>query len=440
MSYKAYVVEIKELRKHSNADRLQIATVFGNDVIVGLNIEVGQKMVYFPTDGQLSKDFAEDLNLIRNKDESGKNTGGYLDPLKRNIRAMSLRGEKSDGLLVSLSDMDKFLGKGYADKNLKVGDSFDTLDGKLICKKYIPVAKVNKIPSVGKKVNKKSLENVYPLFKKHEDTSQLAYNLHEIKDDDDLTITLKVHGTSARTAYVTKEEDNWKAKLLKKLGINLAKKWGIISGSRRVILTDYDGGFYGDNMFRKKYNDFFEGKLQKGETIFYEIVGYVEKGKPIMGVANNKKMKDKKFVKEYGETTTFNYGLEDGESDIYVYRMNMTNEDGDVVEYPTWLAQIRCEQMGVKHVPILGKVRSLGSEINKELAIKYIQEELAEGPDPIGKTHVREGVVVRVENRSKFTAYKHKGFAFKVLEGIIKEDAVEPDMEEVQESLEEEVI
>ena len=56
-----------------------------------------------------------------------------------------------------------------------------------------------------------------------------------------------------------------------------------------------------------------------------------------------------------------------------------------------------------------------------------------DGPDPIGKTHVREGVVVRILNRPKFAAYKHKNFSFKVLEGIIKDTATAPDMEEAQE-------
>ena len=59
--------------------------------------------------------------------------------------------------------------------------------------------------------------------------------------------------------------------------------------------------------------------------------------------------------------------------------------------------------------------------------------EVALLPDPIGKTHVREGVVVRILNRPKFTAYKHKNFSFKVLEGIIKDTASAPDMEEAQE-------
>jgi hypothetical protein len=33
-------------------------------------------------------------------------------------------------------------------------------------------------------------------------------------------------------------------------------------------------------------------------------------------------------------------------------------------------------------------------------------------------------------NRPKFTAYKHKNFHFKVLEGICKDEATAPDMEE----------
>jgi hypothetical protein len=64
--------------------------------------------------------------------------------------------------------------------------------------------------------------------------------------------------------------------------------------------------------------------------------------------------------------------------------------------------------------------------------VQYKAEQYYDGPDPIGKSHVREGVVVRVINRPKFTAYKHKNFSFKCLEGIVKADAEAPDMEEAQ--------
>ena len=64
-------------------------------------------------------------------------------------------------------------------------------------------------------------------------------------------------------------------------------------------------------------------------------------------------------------------------------------------------------------------------------------EEYFDGPDPIGKTHIREGVVARIVNRPNIAVYKHKNFNFKVLESIIKDEREFPDMEEAQELLEE---
>lgn len=42
MSYKVYVSKIKNLRKHPNADRLQIGEVLGNLIIVGLETQDGE--------------------------------------------------------------------------------------------------------------------------------------------------------------------------------------------------------------------------------------------------------------------------------------------------------------------------------------------------------------------------------------------------------------
>ena len=46
-------------------------------------------------------------------------------------------------------------------------------------------------------------------------------------------------------------------------------------------------------------------------------------------------------------------------------------------------------------------------------------------PDEIDSRHVAEGVVARIDNRSKFTAYKRKGFMFKVISGIITDNLSE---------------
>ena len=58
--------------------------------------------------------------------------------------------------------------------------------------------------------------------------------------------------------------------------------------------------------------------------------------------------------------------------------------------------------------------------------------------DPVGKTHIREGVVVRIVNRPKFCAYKHKNYNFKMLSNIIVE-AVADGTAEVDEAVVEEL-
>ena len=83
------------------------------------------------------------------------------------------------------------------------------------------------------------------------------------------------------------------------------------------VLKKFDGGYYGNDMFRKKYHDFFEDKLPKGMTVFYEIAGWVSETTPIMGRCNNKLVKDKEFEKMYGKETIFTYGCEPGECDMW---------------------------------------------------------------------------------------------------------------------------
>ena len=467
--YNAYITRIKNLNKHPNADRLQIGECFGNAVIVSMEYENNQLGVYFPSDGQLSIEFAEANNLLRKKDENGNNIGGFLDADKRNVTAIKLRGEKSDGLFLPLKSLESFGDISV----LREGDRIDNFNGHEICCKYVP-RKQNRrgYYSEGNKTRKKKM-SVAPLFAEHADTEQLAYNLGAFKPGDEIEITLKMHGTSQRTGHLPTlkgyKKTFWE-KITRKEGTPVYE-WGNVSGTRRVVLEDYEGGFYGNNEFREQHSKTFEGKLMKGETVYYEVVGFTTTGQPIMASASNKKLNDKEFIKQYGEETVFSYGCHPcampavmygptGEirseavpqSDIYVYRMTMTNEDGFVVDYTPDFMRYRCEQMGVKCVPTMWKGYIPDEETLNQLAfipdengdfkewiptsageyIKDIAEQYYDGPDPIGKTHVREGVVVRILNRPKFCAYKHKNWYFKALEGIVKVEAEVPDIEEIE--------
>lgn len=483
MAYCGYITRLRNVRKHSNADRLLCGECFGNNVIVNLDYTENQLGVYFPVDGKLSEEFANKHNLVRRKDENGNNVGGYLDPEKRNIKALKLRGEQSDGLFMPLESL-----ADYVDiKTLNEGDTITTLNGVLICEKYIPKTNRRGNHSSNGKSNKKKKTIIYPYFEEHIDTAQLAYNLHAFKAGDLVDITLKMHGTSQRTAYTLVQKEKTypyvvdKLRKLFRVKPEIVETYDYISGTRRCTLENYDGGYYGNNSFREQHHNKFVGKLHKGEEVFYEVVGFTDNGASIMPTVSNKKLNDKEFVKKYGDETVFSYGCSPIEankavlywdeeetevalykklpkSDIYVYRMTMTNSDGEVVEYSYDYMKYRCEQMGVKVVPMLWRGIIPPDEWVEECYdcegelgnwtchregtageyIKNIAEQYYDGVDPIGKTHWREGVVVRIENRPKFTAYKHKNFTFKVLEGIVKDSATEADMEEAQEITESE--
>ena len=70
MAYNAYITRLKNVHKHPNADRLQIGECFGNSIVVSLDYEDNQLGIYFPSDGQLSVEFADANNLLRKKDET----------------------------------------------------------------------------------------------------------------------------------------------------------------------------------------------------------------------------------------------------------------------------------------------------------------------------------------------------------------------------------
>ena len=356
--YCGYITNIKNLRPHPNADRLDLGECFGNTVCVGrLEYAEGDVIVYFPTDGQLSEEFCAQHDLVRRKDENGNPAGGYLEPGKRNIRAINLRGSKSDGLVMPLSCLE-YTGLDIA--TLTVGTPIAVVNGHEICCKYVPHTNVRGNHSRGGNKTRKHKDPISPLFQEHADTEQLAYNLAAFKPGDEIEITLKMHGTSQRTAHLP-VLTGYKRTLLDKITCKPGTpiyEWGGVSGTRRVVLDNYDGGFYGSNEFREQHSKFFDGKLWKGETVYYEVAGFTHTGAPIMSICDNKKLNDKEFIKQYGKETVFSYGCDprgyngDGgwgvapnpknpmenvltykpQSRIFVYRMTMTNEDGEVIE------------------------------------------------------------------------------------------------------------
>jgi len=425
MSYKAIVTQLNDLKPHPNADRVQLANCQANQVVVGISHQVGDLGVYFPSDGQLSEEFCSINNLFRESDfNSDKNTkSGFFDSNRR-VRAQKFRGEISDGFWMPISVF-----KNYNDENLNtVGYEFDSLDGSKICNKYINVATIEQ--SKKQKVLKSAKRSI--MFKEHFDTEHFGKSLDQFNNGDHIIITEKLHGTSGRIGNVKVERDlNWFEKFLTKVGVSIDKyEWKYLNGSRRVVLEESTGKQFHDPTIREKAFELFNNKLKKSETVYFEIVGFESNGVPIMPIVNTKSLNDKEFTKKYGENMIYSYGCNEKDSDIYVYRITSTNEDGETLDY-SWSDVVkRCAELGVKTVPeisnfIIGDSNKI-SEQWQEL-IPYF----ANGESSLDSNHISEGVCIRVEGGLNNRTFKYKSFEFKVLEGIVK-DSGQIDQEEAQ--------
>lgn len=441
MSYEAIIARIGNLRKHPNADRLQLGTVVGNQVVVGLSTRDGDLGVFFPCDGVLSEEFvlANDLYSESGLAKAGLKPRdgqrfGFFDHHRR-VKAQKFRGEKSDGFWCPLSYFDYLLNIGglpsyLVEKkhNVQEGFTFSELLGHKICEKWETQATKNVKQA---KLGKKQREN--KCFPKHDVTKQFKYVARHLPTQGVFYITEKLHGTSGRYGYIldTVELPRWKQYLqllLPKLFQTSTYRY--LNGSKNVILENSTGeGYYGTNEFRYKAVD--RVSLHKGEVIYFELVGYMNDQTMIMPPHEIKD--DVKYLKaKYGDKMCYCYGCTPGESDIYVYKIVRMNEDGNGVELSWEQIKGRCKELGLKHVPELARyVPEIGTDDRDVQAkIEELVSKFTDGVSVVDPNHIREGVVLRIESEQGIEYVKNKSWEFKVLEGIIKSDENYVDLEE----------
>jgi len=406
---KAIIVRLSNVRSHSNADRLKLATVYGCQIIVGLDCEEGDLGIYFPIGVRLSEEFAAENDLIRRKDENGNQAGGMFDSNCR-VRAQKFRGENSEGFWTSVDSL-KYTGVKPTES-----DCFDTLNGKEICRKYVP----RRNPSA---TGKRAKRGTTTMFAKHFDTAQLRMNYDSIHESDLVIITLKVHGTSQRIGHVLEpKEGNWLQKLWCKWTNNV-NEWTYLIGTRNVICGNELGKPFHSNEFRHRAAKPFFNNLHKGECIFYEVIGWEDKDKPIMPGGDTKTL-SKESRALYGPRVEYTYNIPNGELDIYVYRVTMVNEDGVSYDLGWEDVKKRCNELGVKHVIEMARFipkdhfdGMMPYDVGIMDHFKKYCEVVTEGVDLVAPNQPREGICVRVD-KNPVKVYKNKSWDFKELEGI----------------------
>lgn len=429
----ARIAKIDKTVPLQGADKIQTIVVFGFEVIASKDLKEGDIGVFFEaSDTQLSKDYCSNNNLFR---DASKNVDpekkGYIeDNRKLRVTKFGKFGAKSEGLFMPISS----LSFTNADLTaLKLGDSFDELNGVKICEKFINEKTRNL--SLSKKVKIKRFET--PLLKEHQDTEQLVYFINSIKEGSLITITHKAHGTSFRVANtplirnIPDEKLPFGYRLWNKIVpqkyriVKREEKYECVAGTRRVVLMPEDSnkeGFHGTEKYRFDVLDALSPYLEKNMTIYGEIVGYVN-GVPVMGTHDVTKLNDPKFTQKYGKSIVYKYGCIEGTFKFLIYRISLTNPEGVEQDF-TWPQVVNwCQKRNF--VPVLQVHKPFFYDGDSEKLISLVKN-LAEREDVLcedymDSSHVNEGVVIRVDNDKLVPDfYKYKTFPFKVMEGIAK--------------------
>lgn len=135
---------------------------------------------------------------------------GFFNKYGR-VRCITLKNTPSFGFLFEVDSMAKF-NPGIKDVNLEdyLNQDFDTVDGELFVKAYVPPVKPENIRKTRSEKRNKKLNRFDRLvegeMKFHYDTTPLAKNMMLMDPDKPVTISVKVHGCVEKSTIVNTKE------------------------------------------------------------------------------------------------------------------------------------------------------------------------------------------------------------------------------------------
>ena len=386
-------------------------------------------------DNSLDQDTIDSKNVLIGIHENAiKDLCGFFNKYGR-VKMISLRKCPSLGYLFPPEALYKFCPRAKSVSlsdwvdDLDADHDFDTIDGELFVKAYIPRQNnYTATSSRSKKRQKKvdQMEKILPNeFFFHYDTQQLNKNINRFSPDSEVYISVKIHGTSICLGNLkTKKEKIYKNSVLNFFNSKvLPKKWRRyiidyedIYSSRTVIrnkdLNDNVGeGFYMSDIW-SDWEKKLKGYIPKGMTIYGEIVGYL---------TNEPRMIQKNY----------DYGCSSGESKLMIYRITSSEEDGskrewEIDEVIDFTENLKKSIPQLMSYPLLyhGTLRDLYPELTEDWENKVLEKLKSESKfgmeknEPLCMNKVpREGIVIRIANDPLNEAFKLKCNKFLEMEG-----------------------
>lgn len=439
--YNIIMSEVNELRKRSDeftAKAMALTSVYTN----------------------LKKEIDDIVKSGEHIITEAKKKCGFFNKYGR-VRCITLKGCPSFGFLFSPADLFKY------DENITEedvityeGNEFDTVNGDLFAKAYVPPVKEK--PERSQKTNKaqkkvsKFDRMISGEFFFHYDTTQFQKVVQYFNPEDVVDISVKRHGTSIIIGNLHVKEpvkipfkNMILNKFIDKTGLLKNKRvdeykvvYGPVYASRKVIKNKYinkssDSGYYEKDIY-SEWGDIIYPYLVKGMTVYGEICGYV---------TGTESMIQK----------TYDYGCEIGENNLMIYRITTTNEDGSKREWEVsdvlswtkslyeWMKANGDENYKRIHpIDLLyhGTLAELYPELDEEShwhenlleKMKNDKEHFGMEENEPMNTHFdspREGVCIRKNGETMPACYKLKTISFTLGEAIRMDNGdVDGEMEE----------
>jgi hypothetical protein len=452
-NYLATICKVGELHPIEGADKLLKTVINGYDIVVPKTLREDDIVVYFPVETSIcegylsannlyefseadrnanfdevkalidSMDTTEDSEMKKSYYDKAKSMCGFFNKHGR-VRMIKLRGQYSMGFVATIETIVKYKPElNDVDWESLVGTQFNYIDEDEFCKKYIPPIKTSRHGSNSHdrawKKRTKHLKRFDRIredqFAFHYDTKMFAEHFKEFSPEDEVTITVKVHGTSAIYANIlcNRKLSVWE-KIKKFFGFKVQEsEYGNVYSSRGVIKNQYINpnvdSYYKVDVWGA-VNDLISPYIEEGFTIYGEIVGYVP---------NSDKMIQKKH----------DYGCKPGNWKFMPYRITYTDEVGNKTEFEIhevdeWTRNLVTENPHLAdnimflNIVYSGRLMDLYPDIdiaqhwheNVLARMKTDKERfLMEEDEPMCKNKVpREGIVIRKKNDEHARAWKLK--------------------------------
>ncbi len=344
--YKVPLTTIKATKKLENSDFLSINTVYGFQVIAGINsYQIDDKVIYVPIDSLLYNETI--TNLIFPPDSK-------IKLRDKRVRQIRIRGVYSQGLLIKPKILEPVFGK-----NWWINIELETdLSAMLEIIKYEPPQWKNGHTSSGAKLRNRVNEN--PRFHKYGGLTNIKWMPDWFTEGEEIVVQEKLHGSNCRFSIQPTAANNTWRRILK--FVKMLPKQEFCYGSNNVQLQQKDNytGFYGEDVYAQaiKNCDGF-AKIKLGETCFGELI--------CEGIQKN-----------------YHYGKK--EPHFVLFDVKVTKEDGSQIYLNPGEVEKFAEERGFEMVPVM-----MEGPYHKGLV-----EELVTGVSWYFSEHkVREGIVVK---------------------------------------------